>query len=948
MEEDLWEKVCNKETFLQAWEKIRANMGSPGIDRVSIEDFELNLSENLNILIESLKQGIYQPLLPLTREIPKDDGEKRLLKVPAVRDRIVQEAVLIILQPVFEKYFLDCSYGYRIGRSALQAVRRVERHIKKGEQWIVDADILDFFDRVNQELLINLLSEKIADSKIIRLIKMLIELSCKDKLGIPQGAPISPLLANIYLHPLDQQLIKGPGHYIRYCDDFVILCISKEEAEKALENTKNTLERLFLHLNPEKTRICHINEGFTFLGFYFDKNGKTPSSKAILNLKENIKEVLSLNISKKGLEDRLKLIIRGWQNYFHLQGSERDKLLEEIENIVSSYGDSIPLSILKSALLIQEDKKEEAQEIISSEIKKPIEDSNLLSQLGNLCEISDMKEEAIEEYYRAIRQDSSNYEATYRLGLLYLNKGEIEKAIRFLQKAVSLSPESGEAYLALGKALEGWGLYGSAQKAFREAKRLSPKLAPSILESYSEQNKRLETTSFTNEDLETYIKLFSGREGVYAKQWIDNTGRIGYSPVYEHISINDIKEHLLGNETLGLYLMRGDNTVKVAVIDIDVSKKMLATQYENGGRSIAWESLVQSDANKIQELCKNLDINVYLERSGWKGIHCWFFFAQPVRAIEARKLLNKILLHIGEPPLSVSREIFPKENEVKKGGLGSLIKLPLGIHKITSKRTLFIDNKGEPYPAQFELLKKVRPISLEALRKAIDSLSSKAGINIKIIPVSEISEPLVRKLLEKCNIIRFLAYKAENERSLGHYERLVLLYTLGHLGDGGKIAIHQIIGHCINYSYNITERWIHRLKEYPISCPRIREMLSNITPGVGCYCEFPHIKGSYPSPPLHIDPNFILKIKNKQEGEMTKMQENIELKIEETIEEPGSLLQKYIKLKREKRNIEKEIQNLEEKLTNLFVSKGLESISTEFGDLKYVKREDKIVWILEL
>lgn len=969
MDKDLFPMICNDETFFQAWKRVKANMGSPGIDRVSLEDFEAKLQENLSLLRELVWLGTYEPLPLLVKEIEKESDTKRVLRIPAIRDRIAQEAALHVLQPELDGNFLDCSYGYRPRKSASMAIRKIERAIRKGKEWIVDADIQDFYDTVNQGLLINLFTERVSDPRIVKLVKGWIGFPSENGIGIPQGAVISPLLANIYLHRLDAEMVKGPGHYVRYCDDFVALCESRDEAQRTLEAAQKCLEEeLFLRVNREKTRICHLGEGFNFLGFQFTSEGKKPSARAIKRLKTKIDNELEISggVCNVDLSSRIKTIIRGWQNYFHLETSEREGLLREINNIIKAHNESIPAHMLRAALYIDSGEKEMAREIINEKIDLPSEDGEIQYQWGLLCDAVGLDEEAFEKYSQTLKIKPDHKESLYHLGIHYLKEGKVERAIRFLQKAAQLSPESPEVHMALGAALEKWALHGAAWKAFKRAKELDPSLeivSKGPKETIRDKKEELPPMSFSEKDIDLFLRLFSGREGIYAKQWVDNTGKSGYYPVRNPLRKEDICAHFKGETTLGLYLMRSDNTVKVAVIDIDISKKTMETiQGKNSVFSPEWQSLARQDAGKIVDFLKNLDIPVYMEVSGWKGLHCWIFFEQPIRAFEVRNFLKEVIRKVDAPPPGLHREIFPKQDEVDKEGLGCLIKLPLGIHKLTHNRCLFVDFEGKPYENQIGLLWQIRPISLDCFKEAISRLHTAPREEEIIRPEIEIS---IQKVLEKCNVLRYLAKKAENEKDLSHFERLTLLHTLGHLGDPGRKAIHQIIRQCTNYRYDKTEKWLKRIQNLPVSCPRIREWLSDITPSVGCYCEFPVPEKGYPSPVLHADVEAIIKLKKLSESE--KAQPEVEERRiageEKEKMEPGippsvkalemaadleELVKNFIGLKKERRKVEENLQEVESKLESLFQSRGVNSLQINIGNLTRIKKGEKTFWIIEL
>ncbi len=244
-----------------AWNKVKENRGCAGADCVSLEEFEKELEFNLNDLEEQLEKGSFKPLPVLRVYIDKEDGKKRSIGIPVVRDRIVQQVLLSNISPVFEKEFLDCSFAYRPGRSALVAIDRTEALIRNGSEWVLDGDIEKFFDSVDHDLLLGLLAERISDPVVLKLIKEFLKTGVFENMsmheeycGITQGSVISPLLANIYLQQFDLKIISKGYHLIRYADDFVILEDSRIKINEALNDSAAALKALKLNLNRDKPR----------------------------------------------------------------------------------------------------------------------------------------------------------------------------------------------------------------------------------------------------------------------------------------------------------------------------------------------------------------------------------------------------------------------------------------------------------------------------------------------------------------------------------------------------------------------------------------------------------------------------------------------------------------------------------------------------------------------
>ncbi|GJL72549.1 MAG: hypothetical protein NMNS01_17480 [Nitrosomonas sp.] len=271
-----FDDIVSPRTLYKAWEKVVKNQGCAGIDGVNISTFSANLHTNLETLANEVKYNTYRPHPLLEVEINKKLIGTRSLLIPVIRDRVIQTAAAIVLTPLFEAEFEDASYAYRKGRSVNQAITRIEQLRNQGYQWVVDADIQTFFDQVDHKLLMRQVQQLIKDRDILRLIRLWLTMTVVDgdmrfrlTKGIPQGSPISPILANLYLDQLDEVLLDKKYRLIRYADDFVILCKSQKQAEQALQLTGEVLKQLRLCFNQRKTGITHFNRGFRFLGVEF-------------------------------------------------------------------------------------------------------------------------------------------------------------------------------------------------------------------------------------------------------------------------------------------------------------------------------------------------------------------------------------------------------------------------------------------------------------------------------------------------------------------------------------------------------------------------------------------------------------------------------------------------------------------------------------------------------
>jgi RNA-directed DNA polymerase len=270
------DKVYQPTNLRMAWEKVKANRGSGGIDGQSIEAVEQNCDEHLQRLHEDLRTDRYQPLPVRRVDIPKTGkpGEWRPLGIPAVIDRVCQQALLNRLEPIFEPLFDDSSFGYRPGRSAKDALRKVWREIDAGAEWIVDADLKDYFGSIDHDKLMTLVAQRVADGRVLTLIERMLTAGAMQHgrlfpttQGTPQGGVVSPLLSNILLTPFDREMRRRGYQLTRYADDWAVTCRSRQEAAAALRCAEKILATLGVQLNLRKTRIVHVRRGFAFLGY---------------------------------------------------------------------------------------------------------------------------------------------------------------------------------------------------------------------------------------------------------------------------------------------------------------------------------------------------------------------------------------------------------------------------------------------------------------------------------------------------------------------------------------------------------------------------------------------------------------------------------------------------------------------------------------------------------
>jgi RNA-directed DNA polymerase len=324
----MMDKIYHPRALQAAWQKVKRNKGASGVDKISIERFESNAERYLAEIHEALKDNSYSPDAVRRVLIPKGNGATRPLGIPTIKDRIVQTALKMAIEPIFEKEFQPSSYGFRPGLGCKDALREVNRLVNDGYTWVVDADLKSYFDTISHKRLMVQVEKRISDGRVLGLIESFLSQKVMDEMsswnpitGTPQGGVISPLLANIFLHPFDTYMREQGFQIVRYADDFVVLCKSEGEAEHALKNVREWMSENELTLHPEKTHVGNAStrgEGFDFLGYRFEAGKRWVRSKSMKALRERIRSRTKRNRPGSLVEivAELNPMLRGWFEYF--------------------------------------------------------------------------------------------------------------------------------------------------------------------------------------------------------------------------------------------------------------------------------------------------------------------------------------------------------------------------------------------------------------------------------------------------------------------------------------------------------------------------------------------------------------------------------------------------------------------------------------------------------
>lgn len=343
----LWDKIVRPETLQIAWKQVKRNKGAAGIDGVTIKQFETSQDHYLGRLHTRLKKGDYKPQSIKRVHIPKDGGKTRPLGIASVEDRVVQTAIKMVIEPIFEKEFLSNSYGFRPNRNAKDALREVDQLIKEGYAWYVDADIQNYFDTIPKQRIMNQVGDRISDGRVLELIQNCLEQNIMEDgkewtptQGTIQGSPLSPLLSNLYLHSLDKLMSEKGYKWIRFADDSIAICNSGAEAETALKEINDWMNKNGLTLHPVKTHTGNCRktgQGFDFLGYHFERGRKTVRKKSVKKLRDKIRTLTKRTAGKsvKRIISELNTVLRGWFNYFkHADARYRDDVFKETDGFI--------------------------------------------------------------------------------------------------------------------------------------------------------------------------------------------------------------------------------------------------------------------------------------------------------------------------------------------------------------------------------------------------------------------------------------------------------------------------------------------------------------------------------------------------------------------------------------------------------------------------------------
>jgi len=477
--------------------------------------------------------------------------------------------------------------------------------------------------------------------------------------------------------------------------------------------------------------------------------------------------------------------------------------------------------------------EERARRIVATRRKLPSRDPSIHLQWGRLAEELGMAAQARDSYELAVSMDPTNAELHYRTALLHYEHGGWERALKHLKRTVLLAPENEEARSLLASLYEEMGFGVLAQEVKKASRGDSPPLVQSTLEGPS------------GRDISILLNLFRGKEFGYTKFGIGPAGDLFFEPVDGVMGDPEVLRHLSGEAAYGTYPLRSDKTLRYCAFRVFIPWRRILENIKNSGFLAISESHVQGYARKIMRRATELGLPAYLEDPGDRERRVWFFFEEFIPVDLASRFLSALWDQIPAPDVDLSTEMFVGYKASGIGHREDSLPLPLGLNPRTGRRSLFLREDGEPVEDQWLFLRKMRTLS----RKGLKTFLHGGSRGLHPAPLS--SRDDVKRLRERCQVLNEILKKARSGRNLRLEEKRVLFFILGFLPDGREM-LHHVLEPCPDYRPKKLDQLFARLGSHPISCPKVRYLLPEITGYVRCDCTFRLPPGFYPNPLLHL------------------------------------------------------------------------------------------------
>lgn len=941
----LYTKIIDLQKLEASLQKVVKNKPAAGVDGITYDMFVDNKKENLKQLNLELMEHRYHPLPVKLVSLYKGEKERRIA-LYSMRDKVVQQSIASELQKIYEPGFSKGTYAYRNGRSALQAIECIEENMcKYRDGWVLKMDIHSFFDSILPDKLKQELEYTIREADVLELIMENAQAESlqpdgelvKKTRGIWQGSGIAPVLSNIYLKRFDFELEEKALFFVRYSDDILVLAESQESALEILRFTKVHMQERGLVLNEKKTLLVPVSRGIDFLGYHFNHEGKRVPAKAEINLQEKLESMFLTN-SNLSVKEKLKKgaeILEGWEQYYREERSIGSILEYAVVLYMVENKEETVVQKICSLRPLYKNIYRELTEYMTLVWKKIGKRELELLEYEQLYNLDELDRNCIIDYDAPFVKELV---AGFEKMIIHEDHDVLMEIIQDYTEMHCLNKAS--------RLMERYHKLENNEKQLID--KLHNKNAPDhiIVDS---QTKRL------------FYELFVGREDMYSEEHM--TQRRIVEQINEPLTEEILEEHLSGKRTIGTFVQRPNGTAKYLVIDIDISKKVCLKYAVD---SMEFSQYMQQCGEMLEEIMKilhRIGLQGYSENSGFRGYHIWIFFTEwiPVRYVNALSQIIAGEIHnIQKEEISV--EYFPDNRKIRAGKAGQSIKLPLGLNSKSGRIGYFLEQNFETVTDLDGYLKNIAKFSLEAVKRIIGmyagrqeggdlSTDRKNILDNNLEPFGKLGSE-IQTVLEKCNLMCYLCQKARKTGYLTHFERLSILYVFGHMGDEGKEFVHQVMAYTLNYQYQITERFINKVPQKPISCIKLRDQYRQITAEIGCTCNFRRTKNCYPSPVLHA-----IKSSDTANEQITipasrtlskEKEKNVyqEINVYKKVQE---LAEKILTMKKQRRGIDKNIAKVERELENVFDGMKMDCLEIEMGLLCRRKIDDGgYEWFIEI
>lgn len=944
----LYNKIIDLQKLTAAWQAVRKNRPACGVDEVTWQDFDINQKKELYQLHIELKERRYDSL-PI-RETVLYKGEKaRNIALFSMRDKVVHQSVAVELQKIYEPLFGNNCFAYRPKKSALDAVSIVEQEVSRHE-WALKLDICNFFDSIRQDRLLEVMHSQIGEEDVLELMRRILGAKKMDQktgelvpkqTGIYQGSGLAPIWSNIYLMEFDAMMEEKTSFAVRYSDDMLFLGGSREELKQMETMAENYLVGIGLALSEHKKCLTLIKDGFEYLGYHFDKRGKAIGKKAEETLKERLEMMWMTSVNASASEKLQKgsEILGGWEQYYRP---------ERVPGDILEYATALFMSQKKQGEF------EDRYKSIRFQFDNPYPD--LLEWLAGYWEKKG------EPDYIRMEYEQYFHKSVYDTEVKIDSSSILFTELLSHYKRLLVHPDK-EDYERLVQAYSDFGCYNKASAWQKDLEEFLQNKEGCIEMKPEPSWKPVQTPD--DSGIRLMASLFAGREDIYATERFER-GKRFVETVYEPLKDDVLRRHVRGEITVQSYVQRPNATVRFCVMDFDISKKILL-RHEKGSHEFAAHLRKCLDmAAVVKKGLSTWGLVSYLEFSGYRGYHLWIFFREwiPVRYVNLlqerieRQIISSAL-HDGD----IQMEFFPNRGKYKGDKPGQCIKLPYGVHTKSLETSYFLEKDGSAVTDVNRYFKDIVGYSLSEIKKILGRVAIQGGPVERegegkiadeaedIVAVFGEVEPKVGEILCNCSLMRYLCQKASKTGYIGHFERQSILYVFGHLGEGGKQFVHKVMEFTVNYQYSITEKFIRRLPDKPVSCIKLREQYKTVTAEFGCNCNFKGTANCYPSPVLHAIKNTVEDVSDITVPISRSLSRTNEKRVVEELnvhKRVQDLSVRILELKKQKRGVDKAIEKLEKEVELIFDQMKTDCMEIESGLLVRRRKEDGYEWLIEL